>query len=162
TTFSPLAPVLAKRAKSSVIGLHCTTTGPDHWDIHITSVPELNTQACTDSLEAAWRSSPADVFWFQDRWRLRGDQPLAFLEKAKRLDLDRVTNFLKVLLVHDHGDSPSIRKLPHADTTIKWITLPSERYDPDNIPLVDLVMTWKSCTLPSSSGIRVYPFNDLF
>jgi hypothetical protein len=73
-----------------------------------------------------------------------------------------VTNPLKVLLVHDHDDSPPICELPHADTTIKWITLPAERYDPDNIPLVDLVMTWKSCTLPSNSGIRVYAFNELF
>ncbi|MGB1888632.1 MAG: hypothetical protein ACPHOK_03425, partial [Akkermansiaceae bacterium] len=33
--------------------------------------------------EQDWRRSPVDVFWFENRWRLQGNDPLAFLEKYK-------------------------------------------------------------------------------
>ena len=44
-------------------------------------IPEATTQACADSLEQAWRSSPADVFWLQERWKLQGTRPLDFLHE---------------------------------------------------------------------------------
>jgi len=81
TTFSPLPALLAKRTGAALIGMHCRSSGPDHWTITFTEITEVTSQACATNLERAWRSSPADVFWFQDRWRLTGEKPLLFLEK---------------------------------------------------------------------------------
>lgn len=166
TTFSPLPPVLAKRAKSSVIGLHCTTTGPDHWDIHITSVPELNTQACADSLEAAWRSSPADVFWFQDRWRLPCRRPLAFLKKKNQINPREITNPLRLLLLHPDEKAPPLHDLPQLNGQVTWQLCPQSKFTPDKLPLLDLLVTTPGITPPRSvqkslKG-RLCPLSDLF
>ena len=79
TTCSPMPPLLARRAKGTLVGMYCETSAPCHWTIHLSPITEATTQACADSLEQAWRSSPADVLWLQERWRLQGSRPLDFL-----------------------------------------------------------------------------------
>ena len=81
TTCSPMPPLLARRAKGTLVGMYCETSAPCHWTIHLSLIPEATTQACADSLEQAWRNSPADVLWLQDRWKLQGTRPLDFLHK---------------------------------------------------------------------------------
>ncbi len=81
TTLSPLPHLIAKRAKRKLIRLICETTGTCQWKVSFTPIPEVSAQACADSLEEAWRRSPADVFWFEDRWRIQGKEPLEFLGK---------------------------------------------------------------------------------
>jgi len=81
TTCSPMPPLLARRAKGTLVGMYCETSAPCHWTIHMCLIPEATTQACADNLEQAWRSSPADVLWLQDRWKLQGVRPLDFLHK---------------------------------------------------------------------------------
>ncbi|MDB4506875.1 hypothetical protein N9055_01515 [Akkermansiaceae bacterium] len=80
TTFSPLPELLARRTDSALMGMHCRSSGPGQWIVSLTEIKDASAQSCADSLEKAWRSSPADVFWFQDRWRLTGKKPLSFLE----------------------------------------------------------------------------------
>ena len=79
TTFSPLPELLAKRTNAALLGMHCHSSGPDHWTITFTEVKDTTAQSYAENFEKAWRSSPADVFWFQDRWRLTGKNPLSFL-----------------------------------------------------------------------------------
>lgn len=81
TTCSPLPEVMARRGKGRLFSLVCETIGIARWKVTLSPIPEISTQACTTSLEIAWRHSPEDVFWFEDRWRLRGRNALAFLEK---------------------------------------------------------------------------------
>ncbi|MDE0597483.1 MAG: hypothetical protein OSB65_19775 [Roseibacillus sp.] len=69
TDCSPLPALLAKRTGATILALHCETTGPAQWKIVISTVRRPDTASCMQTLEAAWRSSPQDVFWFQDRWR---------------------------------------------------------------------------------------------
>lgn len=81
TTCSPLPHLIVKRGKGELIGLHCRTIGTCQWEVHFEHIREKSAQACADMLEKAWRDSPADVFWFEDRWRIQGKEPLKFLEK---------------------------------------------------------------------------------
>lgn len=69
TDCSPLPALLAKRTGASVICLHCETTGTATWDLKFSPVEGNETAACMKALEMAWRASPEDVFWFQDRWK---------------------------------------------------------------------------------------------
>ena len=81
TTCSPMPSLLARRAKGTLVGMSCETSAPCHWTIHMHLIPEATTQACADSLEQAWRRSPADVLWLQERWKLQGTRPLDFLHE---------------------------------------------------------------------------------
>jgi len=81
TTFSPLPALLAKRTDAALVGMHCRSSEPGQWIITFTKISDATPQSCAENLEKAWRSSPADVFWFQDRWRLTGKKPVSFLEK---------------------------------------------------------------------------------
>ena len=83
TTCSPLPHLIAKRGKGLLISLSCETVGIARWKISFRPIPTISAQACADSIEQDWRRSPVDVFWFENRWRLQGNDPLAFLEKYK-------------------------------------------------------------------------------
>ena len=83
TTCSPLPHLIAKRGKGLLISLSCETVGTARWKISFRKIPTISAQASADSIEQDWRRSPVDVFWFEDRWRIRGKDPLAFLNKYK-------------------------------------------------------------------------------
>lgn len=81
TTCSPLPDLMARRGKAKLFSLVCETIDTARWKISFTPIPEVSAQACATSLENAWRRSPEDVFWFEDRWRLQGANRLSFLER---------------------------------------------------------------------------------
>ena len=81
TTCSPLPHLIAKRGKAQIISIHCETEAPAQWVLHFDNLPDQSAQGCATSLEKAWRQSPPDVFWFEDRWRIQGANPLEFLSK---------------------------------------------------------------------------------
>ena len=83
TTCSPLPHLIAKRGKGLLISLSCETVGTARWKIVFRHIPIITAQACANSIEQDWRRSPVDVFWFEDRWRIRGKDPLSFLGKYK-------------------------------------------------------------------------------
>ena len=83
TTCSPLPHLIAKRGNGQLISLSCETVGTARWMITFRHIPTISAQACANSIEQNWRRAPADVFWFEDRWRIRGKEPLAFLNKYK-------------------------------------------------------------------------------
>jgi len=101
TTCSPLPHLIAKRGKGQLVGLVCETIGACQWEVRFLHISEISAQACADSLETAWRRSPADVFWFEDRWRIQGKDPLKFLEKYR--EENGVTRPLRIVNLAD-GD----------------------------------------------------------
>jgi len=102
TTFSPLPELLEKRTDAALMGMHCRSSGPDQWTVTLTEIKNASAQSCADNLEKAWRSSPADVFWFQDRWRLTGrrQRPLSFLNRTDHLDQQRIIKPLRFVHLH--------------------------------------------------------------
>lgn len=72
TKASPMPSLLARRAKAEVVALSLTTVEPGKWNaklIHINEKP--TTENYMKALEIAMRASPEDVFWMQERWRVR-------------------------------------------------------------------------------------------
>jgi hypothetical protein len=99
-TSSPLPHLIAKRGKGQLIGMHSRTVGTCRWEVHFNHIETMSAQACAENIEQAWRSSPEDVFWLEDRWRIQGREPLKFLEKfgddhgvSRPLRLVNLTNF---------------------------------------------------------------------
>lgn len=68
TDSSPTPALLAKRSGAMLLSLRCETVAPARWRLIVERVPGEDTQACMTAHERAYRSSPEDVFWFQDRW----------------------------------------------------------------------------------------------
>jgi len=111
TTCSPLPHLIAKRGKAKLFSLSCETMGSCRWKISFREIPEVSAQACADSLEADWRRSPADVFWFEDRWRIRGKDSLAFLKKYK--EPNKVARPLRAVFLGDFT-----KDLPYPDSLL--------------------------------------------
>jgi KDO2-lipid IV(A) lauroyltransferase len=77
TRCSPLPSILARRVKCPVLAVSMETIKPGRWVLSFQSVtPPFHVQDCMDTLEKVMRVSPADVFWFQDRWRVSAKQGL--------------------------------------------------------------------------------------
>lgn len=72
TKASPLPSLLARRAKAEVVALSLKSSEPGKWKAnfrHLDSKP--TTEHCMMALEDAMRESPQDVFWLQERWKVR-------------------------------------------------------------------------------------------
>ena len=71
TRASPLPSLLARRSKSTVLALAVTTVKPGKWRAEFLPVEApYTTPHCMEALEKAMKSSPIDVFWFQERWKV--------------------------------------------------------------------------------------------
>lgn len=71
TRASPLPGLLARRSRSQVMALSLRMAERGKWIMRchpVESPPD--TASCMRALEQAMRDSPADVFWFQDRWKV--------------------------------------------------------------------------------------------
>ncbi len=69
---SPLPGLLARRAKSEVLALSLITMQPGKWKAVLMPVEAPpTTQHCMSALETAMRAGLIDVFWLQERWRLK-------------------------------------------------------------------------------------------
>ena len=72
TYASPLPSLLARRAKSAVLALSVTSDQPGTWQAVFMPVESPPTTAhCMAALERAMRAGPIDVFWFQERWKVK-------------------------------------------------------------------------------------------
>ena len=72
THASPLPSLLARRSKSAVLALSVTTERPGKWRAVFLPVDAPPTTAhCMVALEQAMIAGPVDVFWLQERWKVR-------------------------------------------------------------------------------------------
>ena len=79
TRATPLPSLLARRAKAEVLALSLVTTAPGKWKAVFHPVASPPTTAhCMAALETAMKSSPADVFWLQERWKVYAGSYVSF------------------------------------------------------------------------------------
>lgn len=72
TKASPLPSLLARRTRSEVLALSLTTDRPGRWKAKFLPVEApYSTDHCMQSLEETMKKHPEDVFWLQERWRVR-------------------------------------------------------------------------------------------
>jgi len=147
TLCSPLPALLAKRTDATIIGLHCTTLAKDRWELTLTKVEGRDSAACAANLEQAWRSSPSDVFWFQDRWKLPKSKPLRAFLKGPYPSREEAPRPLKAVIL---DDSP-LPELDLPEHLIQWERETSE--DP-----VDL---WVSAKHEKDFPFRTHHPNEL-
>jgi KDO2-lipid IV(A) lauroyltransferase len=71
TRSSPLPSLLARRSRSQVLAFSLRMADRGKWIVRCHPVESPpGTASCMRALEQAMRQSPADVFWFQDRWKV--------------------------------------------------------------------------------------------
>ena len=125
TACSPLPSLLAKRTDCILLGLHCRTLGPKQWELRITEVDGSDSQACAANLEEAWRSSPTDVFWFQNRWKVLSHAPLRPLTRKPFPSESLITKPMRLKLGESLSEKPN---LPFPDYLYEWV-----EDDPDHV-----------------------------
>lgn len=68
---SPLPSLLARRSKSQIVAAALITDAPGRWRFRYFPVNGPVSVASTmKAIESAMKSSPIDVFWLQERWRV--------------------------------------------------------------------------------------------
>lgn len=164
TVCSPLPALLARRTGARILGLHCTTAGDDHWILSLTPVHGTDSTACAANLEAAWRSSPEDVFWFQDRWKLPRTHPLIGLTRPPFPEASAITSPIRLVPLHTSSEPPPPRPhFPFPDHLVTWE--PRACDDPAEITAeeartVDLFITDQKLPFPSCPADRLVPDPD--
>lgn len=78
TSCTPIPAILARRTGAALVGVSLRTVGAGRWEMGFHAM-ELGEQPTTAGvmrlLERMIRESPADVFWLQDRWKIRRREP---------------------------------------------------------------------------------------
>lgn len=77
TSCSPFPAILARRTGAATISISLQSLTPGRWRCTFEHITESDTPSCMASMERATRRSPGDVFWFQDRWRIKKSLPFA-------------------------------------------------------------------------------------
>ena len=88
TSCTPIPAILARRTGAAVVGVSLRTVGAGRWELgfHGLEAGEPTTAGVMRLLERMVRESPADVFWLQDRWKIRRRQPHLLPGKPARGD----------------------------------------------------------------------------
>ncbi|MFA6959812.1 MAG: lipid A biosynthesis acyltransferase [Opitutaceae bacterium] len=85
TSCTPLPSIFARRTHARVLGVSITTLKPGRWRLAFHELKgEPTTVGCMALLEEIIRTSPADVFWLQERWRTGRRNPLLLEGKPSR------------------------------------------------------------------------------
>lgn len=107
TTCSPLPEILSKRTKAAVALMCIQTTSPARWKVTLETLDDTTTPSCMKAIERGTRRSPADVFWFQDRWEVERTNPFGINGKVHpKVDLDEEEKPLRLLIWLPSADSP--------------------------------------------------------
>lgn len=109
TSCTPLPAILSRRLGVPVIGISMRTTAPGRWTMKLHRLEtEPTTQNCMLLLEKMIRESPADVFWFQDRWRTNRKAPLHLKGRPPTAEGRAACNqFRRVLVWLGDADHPA-------------------------------------------------------
>lgn len=76
TSCTPIPAILARRTGAAIVGVSLRTVGSGRWEMgfHAMEPGEPTTGGVMRLLERMMRVSPGDVFWLQDRWKIRRRQ----------------------------------------------------------------------------------------
>jgi KDO2-lipid IV(A) lauroyltransferase len=78
TSCTPLIEILHRRTKASIFHVAVCRTAPAHWKIEIrqhTHDQQGHTSSIMHGIEQSIRRSPADGFWFHNRWKMQRLRP---------------------------------------------------------------------------------------
>lgn len=109
TTCTPLVELLHRRTGASVFYVAIVRDAPAHWHIKIRQHPShevVNTPDIMAQIEQSLCESPADGFWFHNRWKLEKRTPLRHPHSRQCLDLKKLTKTSRWLFVL--SDNPTI------------------------------------------------------
>lgn len=102
TTCSPLVEVLQRRTGAAVFYIAIVRDAPAHWRIKISAHPieqVIDTPHIMAHVEKSLSLSPADGFWFHNRWKLVKRTPLRHPYSRQCLDPSLVTKPCRWLFV---------------------------------------------------------------
>lgn len=94
TTCTPLVELLHRRTGASIFHISIVRDAPAHWIIKIRKHPSRETQhtpAIMNQIERSLSESPADGFWFHNRWKLAKRHPLHPTHARSSLDVTQIT-----------------------------------------------------------------------
>ena len=143
TTCSPLPEILSKRTGAEVALMYIKTTSPAHWEVIVETLSDTSTPACMKALERATRSSPSDVFWFQERWKITRSNPFGITGKIHpEVDLDSPANPLRLLIWLPSPDAslPALPEKRRSDLQLEVVY--PEGSTPPSYPEIPWSRTW--------------------
>jgi Kdo2-lipid IVA lauroyltransferase/acyltransferase len=115
TSCTPMPALLARRTGAALLVGSTVTTQPAHWQIQLEALPQKATTAqCMQALERAMRRSPVDVFWFQDRWRIKASRPFSQEGKVPKEPFSSALKPRRVLVWLNDESSP-LPEIPVAE-----------------------------------------------
>lgn len=126
TSCSPLAALLARRTGARIAVASIATVAPARWRLDFELLPDrADTASCMAALERAMRRSPADVFWFQDRWKGRRKRPFEIPGKIPRVGLPAYSKPRRALVwLGGVGDTPPTLPFTGPDDVIYEYAIP--------------------------------------
>lgn len=103
TSCTPIPAILARRTGAAVVGISLRTVGAGRWEMGFHALDEAapTTSGVMALLERMMRTSPADVFWLQDRWKIDRSRPHRPAGKSPRGDSPAPTKRRRALLWRD-------------------------------------------------------------
>lgn len=143
---TPLPSIFARRTRARVMGVSLATLAPGRWRLSFHELKgEPTTAGCMGLLEEIIRTSPADVFWLQDRWRQGRVDPRVLAGKLskKTVNLEAVKP-RRVLVWLDSAVTPEPKLSPGepADIVYEYAT-PAGSARPAWMPPGARVHSWQ-------------------
>lgn len=165
TKASPLPSLLARRSKSDVLALSLSTVQPGKWKAKLLPVESPpSTEHCMAALEAAMKQSPEDVFWLQERWKVRLDSQydMGVLYGGRTSDEGKNHRALLWLVGADEfSELPS--NWLHPDLRFEVVVEPGGQVPanlPEDVPVHRIVADTSWCTeLASVDELAVLPID---
>jgi Kdo2-lipid IVA lauroyltransferase/acyltransferase len=148
TRVSPLPSLLARRCGSEVIALSLRTAEPGKWIARYHRVERpYDSGNCMKALEEALRVSMTDVFWLQERWRVRVGRKSTPARWIGNADL-RCSKPLRALVWAKEGekDSPLPASCVHPEIRYEWVvgreSCELERIEASSLLPVDFILVF--------------------
>ena len=146
TSCTPLPSIFARRTQAGMMGVSLTTISPGRWRLMFHELKgEPTTAGCMALLEELIRTSPADVFWLQDRWRPGRQDPRVLAGKLPRNPEATAASKPRRVLVWLHAPVPADLKLAPgvpADVVYEYV-VPAGLSRPSWIPAQARVHAWQ-------------------
>ncbi len=137
TSCSPLVELLHRRTGAAVFYIAMARDAPAHWQIKITAHPAdlvIDTPRVMGYLEKSLSQSPADGFWFHNRWKLPRRAPLQTQHSRSSVVPSDVTKPWRWLIVESSNTTVAraarpalhyaIAQAPHAEITMIAQSMP--------------------------------------
>lgn len=132
TSCSPLPSLLQRRTGAAVFHAAVMRTGPARWKVKIFRHSEnpVSTASIMRGIEATINLSPADGFWFHERWKLPHKKPLGLQNRRGARSLNDRSQQILVVMSDDtllrEQSLPALQALVNARPNLRfYLTVPA-------------------------------------